>query len=83
MSEIWCEGQPLHRVGRVDDHGDGVQGHRVLHGLEAVGRAASISSGLISREALAMSTVPLISAAMPVPEPPPVTEMRTSGRAAM
>jgi hypothetical protein len=24
--------------------------------------------------------VPLISAAMPVPEPPPVTEIRTSGR---
>ena len=45
--------------------------------------AASISSCFISREALAMSTVPLIMAAMPVPEPPPVTEMRTSGCAAM
>ena len=41
--------------------------------------AAFISSGFISREALAISTVPLIIAAMPVPVPPPVTEMRTSG----
>ena len=41
--------------------------------------AALISSGFILREALAMFTVPLIMAAMPVPDPPPVTEMRTSG----
>ena len=34
---------------------------------------------LLSREALAMSTVLLISAAMPVPVPPPVTERLTSG----
>ena len=42
--------------------------------------ASSNSSSFISREALAMSAVPLISAVMPVPVPPPVTEMRTSGR---
>jgi hypothetical protein len=41
--------------------------------------AAWTSSGLIWREALAMSTVPLMSAAMPVPDPPPVTEMRIEG----
>ena len=41
--------------------------------------AASISSFFMARDALAMSTVLLISAAMPVPLPPPVTEMRTSG----
>jgi hypothetical protein len=41
--------------------------------------ASSISSPLILRDALAMSTVLLIKAAIPVPEPPPVTDMRTSG----
>jgi len=42
-------------------------------------RASSISLSFIAREALAMSTVPLISAAMPVPEPPPVTAIDMSG----
>ena len=41
--------------------------------------ASAISSSLIRRDALAMSTVPLMSEAMPVPEPPPVTEIRTAG----
>ena len=44
--------------------------------------ASSISSCLIWREALAISTVPLMSAAIPVPDPPPVTDIRTSGLSA-
>jgi len=43
-------------------------------------RALPISSSLMAREALAILTVPLISEAMPVPDPPPVTAMVTSGR---
>ncbi len=39
--------------------------------------AAAISSEDISREALAIWMVPLMRAAIPVPDPPPVTEMRT------
>ena len=42
-------------------------------GVMPFARAADISSGFMSREALAISTVPLIMAAMPVPEPPPVS----------
>ena len=41
--------------------------------------ASAISSADISREALAIWTVPLMREAMPVPEPPPVTEIRTWG----
>ena len=41
--------------------------------------AASRSLSLISRLALAMSTVPLMSAEMPVPEPPPETATATLG----
>jgi hypothetical protein len=52
-------------------------------GLMPLARAASISSFFIARDALAMSAVPLMSAAMPVPDPPPVTEMRTSGCSCM
>src|SRR5215211_5332427 len=44
--------------------------------------ASAISSSLILREALAMSTVPLMREAIPVPDPPPVTEIRISGCAA-
>ena len=45
--------------------------------------ACAISSADISREALAIWIVPLIREAIPVPEPPPVTEMRTCGFSAM
>ena len=41
--------------------------------------AASISEGFILRLQLAMSTVPLIIAEMPVPEPPPLTATTTVG----
>ncbi len=41
--------------------------------------ACAISSADISREAFAIWMVPLMREAIPVPEPPPVTEMRTSG----
>ncbi len=41
--------------------------------------ACAISSADISREALAIWMVPLMSEAIPVPDPPPVTEMRTWG----
>ena len=39
----------------------------------------SFSSFFIAREAFAISVVPLMSAAMPVPEPPPVTWTFLSG----
>ena len=48
-------------------------------GVTPLASAAAISFSFIWREALAMSTVPLMSAAMPVPEPPPVTAMETDG----
>jgi hypothetical protein len=48
--------------------------------LPVFSRAFAASSGLISRLALAMSTVPFMSEAMPVPEPPPLTATATSGR---
>ena len=48
-------------------------------GLEPFWMAESFSSSFIRREALAISTVPFINAAMPVPDPPPVTERMTSG----
>ena len=48
-------------------------------GSMPLARAAAISSGVIFRLALAMSTVPLIIAEMPVPEPPPVTATATPG----
>jgi hypothetical protein len=51
-------------------------------GLTLFASALARSSSLMGREALAMSVVPLTSAAMPVPEPPPVTETLTSGWAA-
>ena len=41
--------------------------------------ALSFSSSFILREAFAISTVPFINAAIPVPEPPPVTEILTAG----
>ena len=41
--------------------------------------ASCTSSSFIFREALARSIVPLIRDAIPVPEPPPLTEMLTSG----
>jgi hypothetical protein len=41
--------------------------------------AFCISSSFIRREALAISTVPFIKEAIPVPEPPPVTESCTAG----
>ncbi len=63
----------------MDDDGDGIAGDDKLDRLMPFASAAAISSDFIAREALAMSTVPLIMAAMPVPDPPPVTEMRTSG----
>ena len=64
----------------MHDHADGIARDLDLVRLDAVllGHSA-VSSSLILRLALAMSVVPLISAAMPVPEPPPETEMRTSG----
>src|SRR3989338_7387878 len=37
--------------------------------------ASALSLALISRELMAMSQVPLMSAARPVPDPPPVTAM--------
>jgi hypothetical protein len=62
----------------MHDHGDRVRARQTRR-LDAVGPGGSDLFGFMAREALAMSTVPLIMAAMPVPEPPPVTEMRTSG----
>jgi len=41
--------------------------------------ALSISSGLILRDALAISVVLLIREAIPVPEPPPVTDILDDG----
>ncbi len=48
-------------------------------GSDPLAMAFSFSSIFIRREALAISTVPLIKAAIPVPEPPPVTESLTLG----
>ena len=42
-------------------------------------RAAAISSVVICRDASAIWIVPFVKEAIPVPEPPPDTEMRTSG----
>ena len=46
-------------------------------------RAASNSESRIFRDAFAMSTVPLIMAEIPVPDPPPVIATATSGLTAL
>jgi phosphate transport system ATP-binding protein len=48
-------------------------------GMMPLSVACCISSVLICRLALARSTVPLINAAIPVPDPPPVTDISTCG----
>ena len=76
MSEICCRVSSFDRIVRVDDDGDGVPRDHKLDRLDCrLAGIASISSALMAREALAISTVPFARAVMPVPEPPPVTEM--------
>ena len=64
----------------MQEHGERVIADDVFDRIaEPAARAASISAGRIARLELAMSTVLLIIAEMPVPDPPPLTAMTTFG----